>query len=115
MVSSFLSLVSLKFSFAFSFFFSNLINLITDEKLPTMDWETRYKIAVGTAKGLYYLHKLCPRRIIHRDIKASNILLSEEYEPQVFILIFEISSVFYECCALCISCCTKKSLCSFIN
>lgn len=48
-----------------------------------MDWKTRYKIAVGTARGLHYLHKVCPRRIIHRDIKASNVLVTTDFEPQV--------------------------------
>ncbi|OIS96757.1 PREDICTED: probable receptor-like serine/threonine-protein kinase At5g57670 [Nicotiana attenuata] len=61
----------------------SVASILHDEKSATMDWETRYKIALGTAKGLYYLHKSCPRRIIHRDIKASNVLLSEEYEPQI--------------------------------
>lgn len=54
-----------------------------DEKLPTMNWRTRYKIAVGSAKGIHYLHKSCPRRIIHRDIKSSNVLLAADFEPQV--------------------------------
>ncbi|CAL0325827.1 unnamed protein product [Lupinus luteus] len=48
-----------------------------------LDWNTRYKIALGTAEGLRYLHEECQRRIIHRDIKASNILLLENFEPQV--------------------------------
>ncbi|KAL3721812.1 hypothetical protein ACJRO7_034192 [Eucalyptus globulus] len=48
-----------------------------------VDWTTRFKIAVGVAEGLQYLHHHCPRRIIHRDIKASNILLNEDYEPQI--------------------------------
>ncbi|KAL0339954.1 UNVERIFIED_CONTAM: putative receptor-like serine/threonine-protein kinase [Sesamum radiatum] len=61
----------------------SVASLLHDEKLPAMDWKTRYKIAVGTARGLHYLHKTCPRRIIHRDIKASNILLSEEFEPKI--------------------------------
>ncbi|XP_075492395.1 putative receptor-like serine/threonine-protein kinase At5g57670 [Primulina tabacum] len=58
-------------------------SLLHDEKLPAMDWKTRHKIAVGTARGLHYLHKRCPRRIIHRDIKASNILLTADFEPQI--------------------------------
>lgn len=54
-----------------------------DEKKPPLDWKTRYKIVVGTARGLHYLHKGCQRRIIHRDIKASNVLLSGDFEPKV--------------------------------
>ncbi|XP_074293896.1 receptor-like cytosolic serine/threonine-protein kinase RBK2 [Silene latifolia] len=48
-----------------------------------IDWSIRYKIAVGTADGLLYLHEGCQRRIIHRDIKADNILLTENYDPQI--------------------------------
>ncbi|XP_061371960.1 receptor-like cytosolic serine/threonine-protein kinase RBK2 [Gastrolobium bilobum] len=50
------------------------------EKLP---WCIRQKIALGTAKGILYLHEGCQRRIIHRDIKAANILLTENFEPQI--------------------------------
>lgn len=48
-----------------------------------LDWNIRFKVAVGVADGLKYLHFDCQRRIIHRDITASNILLDEDYEPQV--------------------------------
>ncbi|XP_041020132.1 receptor-like cytosolic serine/threonine-protein kinase RBK2 [Juglans microcarpa x Juglans regia] len=48
-----------------------------------LEWGIRYKIALGTAKGLLYLHEGCQRRIIHRDIKASNILLTGDFEPQI--------------------------------
>ncbi|XP_022946276.1 receptor-like cytosolic serine/threonine-protein kinase RBK2 [Cucurbita moschata] len=48
-----------------------------------LDWRKRYKIALGTADGLLYLHDYCQRRIIHRDIKADNILLTEDFEPQI--------------------------------
>lgn len=51
-----------------------------------MEWSVRYKVALGTAKGLLYLHEGCQRRIIHRDIKAANILLTEDFEPQVVYL-----------------------------
>ncbi|CAH8392309.1 unnamed protein product [Eruca vesicaria subsp. sativa] len=48
-----------------------------------LDWPTRLKIALGSAKGLAYLHEDCHPRIIHRDIKASNILLDETFEAKV--------------------------------
>ncbi|XAR49081.1 Non-specific serine/threonine protein kinase [Bertholletia excelsa] len=48
-----------------------------------LDWSIRYKIILGTAAGLLYLHEKCQRRIIHRDIKADNILLTEDFEPQI--------------------------------
>ncbi|KAJ7973397.1 Kinase family protein [Quillaja saponaria] len=48
-----------------------------------LDWSKRYKISLGTADGLLYLHESCHRRIIHRDIKADNILLTEDCEPQI--------------------------------
>ncbi|XP_009396676.2 putative proline-rich receptor-like protein kinase PERK6 [Musa acuminata AAA Group] len=51
--------------------------------LPTMDWATRLKIAVGSAKGLAYLHEDCHPRIIHRDIKTANILLDNKFEAMV--------------------------------
>ncbi|KAH1084647.1 hypothetical protein AAZX31_07G004100 [Glycine max] len=50
---------------------------------PSMDWSTRMKIALGSAKGFEYLHVYCDPIIIHRDIKASNILLDKDFEPKV--------------------------------
>ncbi|XVE79981.1 hypothetical protein DITRI_Ditri14bG0101600 [Diplodiscus trichospermus] len=61
----------------------SVASLLHDVNLPPMDWKTRYKIAMGTAGGLHYLHKGCQRRIIHRDIKSSNILLTADFEPQI--------------------------------
>ncbi|OAY61722.1 receptor-like cytosolic serine/threonine-protein kinase RBK2 [Manihot esculenta] len=49
----------------------------------TLTWKIRHKIALGTAEGLLYLHEGCQRRIVHRDIKAANILLTEDFEPQI--------------------------------
>eukprot|EP01018_Ginkgo_biloba_P011351 Gb_13679 [translate_table: standard] len=48
-----------------------------------MDWKVRYDIIVGTARGLAYLHEESEIRIIHRDIKASNLLLDDKLKPKI--------------------------------
>jgi serine/threonine protein kinase len=48
-----------------------------------LDWDVRYEIAVGAAKGLEYLHHGCERPVIHRDVKSSNILLDENLKPRI--------------------------------
>ncbi|KAJ4876291.1 putative cysteine-rich receptor-like protein kinase 33 [Raphanus sativus] len=52
-------------------------------KQSQLDWAKRYKIILGTARGVLYLHHDSPLKIIHRDLKASNILLNVEMEPKV--------------------------------
>ncbi|XP_050205562.1 protein NSP-INTERACTING KINASE 3 isoform X2 [Mercurialis annua] len=50
---------------------------------PALDWARRKKIALGTARGLLYLHEQCDPKIIHRDVKAANILLDGDFEAVV--------------------------------
>lgn len=48
-----------------------------------MVWDVRYDIALGSARGLEYLHHGCDRPVMHRDVKSSNILLDEEWKPRI--------------------------------
>ncbi|GJN01486.1 hypothetical protein PR202_ga18756 [Eleusine coracana subsp. coracana] len=53
----------------------------TEEK--KLEWSTLHAIAVGTAKGIRYLHEECQQKIVHYDIKPGNILLNADFTPKV--------------------------------
>ncbi|KAM1959305.1 hypothetical protein FF1_004807 [Malus domestica] len=55
----------------------------TGREKPSLDWNRRLCIALGAARGLLYLHEQCNPKIIHRDVKAANILLDASYEAVV--------------------------------
>ncbi|KAG0451238.1 hypothetical protein HPP92_026538 [Vanilla planifolia] len=57
--------------------------LFGNSKKGVLDWETRYSIIEGIARGLLYLHRDSRLRVIHRDLKASNILLDQEMNPKI--------------------------------
>ncbi|KAG9158402.1 hypothetical protein Leryth_013155 [Lithospermum erythrorhizon] len=49
----------------------------------SLGWTERYKVALGVAEALDYLHNASTEPIIHRDVKSSNVLLSDDFEPQL--------------------------------
>ncbi|XP_022896724.1 probable LRR receptor-like serine/threonine-protein kinase At2g16250 [Olea europaea var. sylvestris] len=53
------------------------------DSLQSLDWITRLKIAIGAAEGLSYLHHECTPPFVHRDIRASSILLDDKFEVRL--------------------------------
>ncbi|KAM1001302.1 hypothetical protein ACFX15_007517 [Malus domestica] len=54
-----------------------------EESQLKLDWPTRHKICIGTARGLAYLHEESRLKVVHRDIKASNVLLDKNLNPKI--------------------------------
>ncbi|KAL0701406.1 hypothetical protein Bca4012_057528 [Brassica carinata] len=57
--------------------------LFKSNRRSVIDWKLRFEIITGVARGLLYLHEDAPNCIIHRDIKAGNILLDEKWVPKI--------------------------------
>ncbi|KAK7290955.1 hypothetical protein RIF29_05764 [Crotalaria pallida] len=57
--------------------------LFDPTRCVVLDWQMRFDIILGIARGLLYLHQDSRLRVIHRDLKTSNILLNEQMEPKI--------------------------------
>jgi serine/threonine protein kinase len=57
--------------------------MVDPTKRAELDWSSRIDIINGIAKGMLYLHEDSRLRIIHRDLKASNVLLDNEMNPKI--------------------------------
>ena len=57
--------------------------LADENRKAELDWPKRFNIIEGIAQGLLYLHKYSRMRVIHRDLKANNILLDESLNPKI--------------------------------
>lgn len=54
-----------------------------DSGRSVLPWKVRFNVAIRVAEALNYLHNDCPRPVIHRDVKSSNILLTNDFQPQL--------------------------------
>ena len=54
-----------------------------NERCEQLNWEQRYRIINGIARGLQYLHEDSQLKVVHRDLKASNILLDANVNPKI--------------------------------
>ena len=70
---------------------------VESDKKKILDWSRRYKIIERIARGILYLHEDSQLRIIHRDLKANNILLDEDMNPKIsdfgMARIFEVDQI----------------------
>ncbi|KAJ0907749.1 putative protein kinase RLK-Pelle-DLSV family [Helianthus annuus] len=61
----------------------SLDKFLWGEGKGSLNWKRRYDIILGIARGLAHLHKESHVRILHRDIKSSNILLDDDFQPKI--------------------------------
>ena len=61
----------------------SLLQISLEPKQEFLDWQQRIQIIDGIAQGLLYLHQYSRIRIVHRDLKASNILLDGDMDPKI--------------------------------
>lgn len=57
--------------------------MIDDHRKTLLNWQRRFSIIEGIAQGLVYLHKYSRLKVIHRDLKASNMLLDKKMSPKI--------------------------------
>ncbi|PIA58113.1 hypothetical protein AQUCO_00500212v1 [Aquilegia coerulea] len=61
----------------------SLDKLLLSTHKKFLNWEQRYKILIGVAQALLYLHEECEQRVVHRDVKPSNVLIDEDLNAKL--------------------------------